>query len=234
MDNTKGLSDPDIVLLMQSIEETIDESDYVKEQKPVSYFKVLDALTDSKKACMSYTELERIAVDCGVVSTSENDHDAETVLEVDKMLKYFHDMGCLLWHSDEGLRDTVIVDAISYFVTPAARVVCNHAGSNDDPTIHDKDKVLLKLSKHVDYKPMVRTGITTTRLLRAMLVDADGSDTPDQIINNRVYLMVKYGLIVPLDHGSAPWPMSLLESKKFLVPALLQLSSGRSKEDGKH
>ena len=214
VDNTKDLEDPVIRQLMKEIESVIDESDYIKELKPLSYFKVLDTLNENKHNCITYDELKVIADSCGVAAT-----------QVDKMLEYLHDMGCLMWHKEEGLRDFVIIDPISYFVGPAARVVCNHSATKDDATIH-RDVILDKCRHRPDFKNMVDKGIASKNLLQILLAN-DLGKTTKATIENRLLLMGKFGLVVALE--PAPWPLSIIISEKFLIPALLKVSDDITK-----
>ena len=57
VDNTKGRSDPVIRGLMQSVEVVINESDYVRELKPLSYFRAIDAISGAKQHFLSYQEV---------------------------------------------------------------------------------------------------------------------------------------------------------------------------------
>ena len=204
------------------IEETTDQADYVKEEKPVGYFKVLDDLKQTKRNFVSYQELSNIANECGV----------STPIEVDKMLEYFHTVGVLMWHKDNVLRDVVILDPQTYFVQPITRVVCRHYVTADDATVHN-DVILsncrMKYSK--DFKDMMSKGIVSVKLLRALIVDAgsnQGSKTSDEIIDNRIHLMVKYGIIVLLDSDNTTWLASTSSTsadKRYLVPSTLRKSN---------
>ena len=111
-----------------------------------------------------------------------------------------------MWHDDEELRNTVILDPVRYFVTPATRVVCKHVPTEGDATKHSTESHrILRKRYPSDFTTMTDEGIISERLLKGFLDWDDGDDsnlTEYEETSNYVqlrHLMIKYGLIVPLD-----------------------------------
>jgi hypothetical protein len=183
INNTLGNRDSSVVKLMKKIEEKIDESSYVHVERPLSWFRVLDALKKRNLPFLQLKEVsEIIAVDCKIPSE-----------KIPLLLKFFHEMGILMWHDEETLRDVVVFDPIEYFVKPATTIICKHAPNHRDETSH-----LLEIHRKVrkmhvqEYREMTGHGIVTENLLKALLQSHE---------RNYPYIrqmMMKYGLLVPL------------------------------------
>ena len=109
---------------MSAIESVVKEADYVKEPRPLPWLKALDGLMATKKSYLPMTELTSIAIANGVEK------------DVISIFFYFlNELGLVLWLDDEGLRDVVILDIISFFVEPATRILFKPS----DSTIHHRN-----------------------------------------------------------------------------------------------
>ena len=117
----------------------------------------------------------------------------------------------LMWHEDPVLRDVVVMDPISFFISPATLVICKHKPTDEDPVyhsapIHDKARRFFK----DDFDDMVGKGLVSSRLLDLLLEDSG---------SNREYvikMMLKYGLITRLlQRRNGSFEIS------YLVPSLL-------------
>ena len=214
VDNKMGRNDSTVVDLMRVAEDVIKNSDYIHERKPLSYFKVIDEINQMKESYLSIDNVYTISDRYGLKGQSVTD-----------MLQYFHDIGLLLWHDEEGLRHTVIREPVEFFVTPAAKVICKHAPTDDDPMYH-----LLAVHKKCemefgqDFVEMRDKGIISERLLRGMLEEHLGQY--DQI----KLLMIKYGLLVPLVTG-ADDDSATVHTSDYVIPALLPIED-LSKQTG--
>ena len=159
VDNTLSRDDPTVRSMLSVIEDRIEHSDYVREEKPLSWLKVLDRLTDCKVSFMPYTAVVELTRGCGV-----------SAHELPLLLQFFHQMGILMWHADECLSDVVVLDPIAYFVTPATTVICKYLPTQHDPSYHIADvHEHCKLHLSYDFKKMVKQGVISEVLLRALL-----------------------------------------------------------------
>ena len=211
IDNTLGRNDEELQKMLSAVENVIDESDYVHAEQPLSWLQTLDKLKSRKESYVLYDEVVRIAKSCDVPSTM-----------VPKLLFFLHEMGMVMWHGDEGLRDVIILDPINYFVQPATIVICKHAPKKDDAIYHSLDihkKVKKKMKSEWD--SMVMFGIVGESLLDALLESY--SEHKDRIIK----LMLKYGLLVKivsalLSDGASAEERSFEELlTSYMAPALL-------------
>jgi GTPase SAR1 family protein len=233
VDNRRGRRDTTIGALMRAIEASMDDSDYVHAEHPLTWLRTIDRLTSSGQVYLSLHEVIEIATECGVAADA-----------VGALLTFLHEMGIVMWHSDPALRDVVILDPIAYFVAPATTIICKHMSSASDGTRHVVDAHKLCNKAHYDsWMRMVHTGVADRDLLLQLLSDC--GDQATVVLR----LMVKFGLLVPLDplsHGvnnehsasgnaelahsteeciSAVWTQQeLSRSCEYLVPALLPAS----------
>lgn len=209
VDNVEGRSDPTVVACMKDIEKVIDESDYVHKEQPLVYLQALDKMFLLKKAFLSFDEAAGVAIKCGV-----------PLAGVTHMLKLFHEMGMLMFHDEPELRNVVILDPISYFVSPVTLIICKHVPTDSDPTHHllDVHKMCRK-KKHAQWQKMTNYGVVDTDLLRLLLNEhADN-------VNQLVRLMTKFGLLVRLQSSDSNESASdMLDSDEYLVPALLPVN----------
>jgi hypothetical protein len=86
---------------------------------------VLDRLAAAKKSFLTLKEAEQAAVSCGMGKE-----------ELPNLLRFLHEMGALMWHEDEALRNVIILDAVQFFVQPVTLIICKHAPTANDPTLH--------------------------------------------------------------------------------------------------
>jgi len=126
-------------------------------------------------------------------------------------------MGELLWIDEDGLRDTIIMDPITFFVTPATRVIRKHTESEERGVIfsHQDDKQRECMRNYPrQWDTMVTTGIVQGNLLQALLGDHYG------VI---ISLMIKFGLIVEiLTQNESSDGKMIVQVKKYIVPSLLK------------
>ncbi|KAJ1434132.1 hypothetical protein B484DRAFT_429324 [Ochromonadaceae sp. CCMP2298] len=218
VDNTLGRGDPTTKQLLTHVERVISEAAYVKEEKPLVWLQVLDRLAAEKKSFLTLAEVEQAAAVCGMGKE-----------ELPALLRFLHEMGALMWHEDEALRDVVILDAVTYFVQPATLVICKHAPTATDPTLHllPQHKKCRK-ALPAEFRNMTEKGIVTGQLLQMLLGGEAG---------RIVTLMVKFGLLVPMQGeeeeggaggaggaggvGGAGGAGDLDPAQEYLVPALL-------------
>ena len=213
VNNLIGLEDETIVSLMNNIEDIAKNADYVKEPRPLYWLKAWDELLATKKSFLTLDEASTIAIENGVDERA-----------VHLFLLFLHEMGVVLWLNEEGLRDIVILDVITFFVEPATLIICNHISTPLDSTIHhQKIQTYCKKMFRKDWDQMITTGVLSQKLMEALL----GSNDQVQFrqIPVIVNMMLKYGLIVRLQQTS--YNKSKLEQQatqptdRYLVPALL-------------
>jgi hypothetical protein len=61
----------------------------------------------TEESFLSLREVQAIATSTGIPAE-----------DVPSLLRFLHEMGIIMWHKDEGLRDVVILDLIKYFMEP--------------------------------------------------------------------------------------------------------------------
>ena len=125
IDNTLSRDDPVMKSVMTAIESSMNDADYTHQLVPLSWMKTLDEVTNLKRSSITIEEYSSIASSCQVSSSDELD-----------LLRYFHEMGYLMWHDQPFLRDVIILDPIDFFVKPAALVICKHIQDGNDPSMH--------------------------------------------------------------------------------------------------
>jgi len=210
VDNKKGRdNDPQFQYMMRLIEERMDSAKYTHREVPLNWLKTMDAFKSTKKSFLSFTEVQSIAVSCGV----KRNH-------VEAFLRLLHEMGYLLWNEEPNLRELVILDAIEYLVKPATLVVCNLRGTaGDDLTRHNQPQHIAAAKNHRnEWSSLKNSGVLKKPLLQTLW--ADYVDETEHLLT----LMIKFGLLVPLDppdseDGEQVEAADLVE--QFVVPALL-------------
>jgi GTPase SAR1 family protein len=234
INNKEGRKDNMLINLMKIIEETMEKSDYVHEEKPLIWLKTVDTLRNLSKSFLTMKEMEEIAKSCEIPA-----------LLLPEFLLFLHEMGYLMWHNESELRDIIILDPITYFVKPSTLLICKHQPTEGDPTHH-----LLEIHKlcrkifYEDWHVMLEEGIVSNRLLNGLLQNYD-----DDHRHKVILLMRKHGLIVPLSfqineedkekevedgneiefEGKSKNPLDDEESiSLYLVPALLPSVSSLS------
>eukprot|EP01034_Spumella_vulgaris_P033105 gene33105-40852_t len=165
------------------------------------------------------SEVNAITTNCGLVET-----------DVVAFLHFLHEMGIVLWHDEPGLREVVILDAVSYFVTPITVVICKHSPDREDGTNHSmpSHKECQKMHS-TEWEQLTAKGVLTQVMLKILW--RAYSEHTDMLIR----LMIKFGLLIhlhmvqpPSDDTSALVVNS--DQTKYLVPALLPLAVLTSKD----
>jgi len=216
VDNRKSRKDTTVQKMMKLIEDIIDKSDYVHVERPLTWLQTMDKLTASGKAFLPLVEVEEIARQCDVPLSA-----------VPSLLSFLHEMGIVMWHDDVSLRDIVILDAVSYFVTPVTTIICKHLSTAIDTTRHVVDVHKKCRKQYYDaWMKMVHHGIVNTDIIGTLLQDC-GQHLPIVL-----HLMVKFGLIVPLQIAEQVYGVSKSHRmNEFLVPALLPSLSEAPEQD---
>ena len=214
--NKVGLRDDVVMDLMSAIEVVVKDAEYVKEPRPLTWLKALDELMATKKSYLPMTEASSIAIANGV----ERDG-------IPLFLSFLNEMGVVLWLNEEGLRDVVILDIINFFVEPATLIICNHISKPSDSTIHHKKiQETCKKKRAKAWDEMTQRGLVSRQLMEFLLSHkVEAGNIP--II---MHMMLKYGLIVRLEHVQGRTSKGQLlpsqPSEYYLVPALLPASEG--------
>lgn len=217
VDNTAGRSDPTMQKMMKAIEDAIDASDYAHSEQPLSWLQALDAINAKDVPYLAYADIVDVAASCDIPAAM-----------VPKFLRFLHEMGALMWHEEDELKDVVIMNPIAYFVTPATTVICKHAPTAEDHVYHSLEIHKKVKKQHMsDWEDMLNRGIISMVLLEALLESA----VP--VVEQRtriVQLMLKYGLLVQLeqsllsfgdDHAQVAAAGAAQTQLSFLAPALL-------------
>ena len=120
-----------------------------------------------------------------------------------------------MFHDEVSLRRDVIVKPIQFFVVPATLVVCKHVPTENDPTLHQLPIHLECMKKmRVQWQHFTTKGVLDHKLLLMLL--CDHAPNVQTIIN----LMLKYGLLVKLQHDPAS-SISDPPLLSYIVPPLL-------------
>ena len=208
----------DVILnLLDRIESVVKEADYVKEPRPLTWLKALDELLAAKKSFLSITEVSSIAIICGVEQGS-----------LSVFLTFLNEIGAVLWLDEEGLRDVVMLDIVTFFVEPATLIICNHISKPSDSTIHHKKiQEVCRKNRPTEWNEMTQRGLVSRSLMEFLLSHKVEASNMPIIIN----MMLKYGLIVKLERGldnisKGDLPPAQPPSTYYLVPALLPATVG--------
>jgi hypothetical protein len=215
VDNTLGHHDISIATLMRQLEGMLMDDPVVQQHKPLTWLQTIDKLVALRQPFLTLEEAENIATSTGIPAE-----------EVSNLLHFLHEMGTVMWHDEEMLRNIVILDPIKYFVEPVTRLICKHraqdgTGQQRDYSVHyekwHKDCQDYDYDKWLELK---EEGLLHDSILQVLLSDIDSSR---KLFLTR--LMVKIGLIVRLIAQTA----AEVDEVKYLVPALLP-RSGRDNE----
>jgi GTPase SAR1 family protein len=217
VNNKLGKKDPVISKLMISIEEIVSESNYIQEEIPFSWLQLIDVLKEMNKSFLTYQDLIEVTVESGCALKEK---------ELKPFLTFCNEMSILMWNNDEMLKNIIILDPIEYFVKPATIIICKHSiakphqhqagGSVSDSTLH-LTPIHKKSMKHFfeDWQCMIKYGIITEALVKALLHHYDYKE-------NIIYLMCKYGLLLPLYSILKAKSFHLMNNNRtYLVPSLL-------------
>ena len=191
--------------LRSEIERVIKDSECMKEPKPLAWFRAIDELTASTKSFLTLKEASKIATAHGIKEC-----------DVPVFLSFLNKMGEVLWLDEEGLRDVVILDVMTFFIEPASLIVCSHISNFSDSTNHLK-KIQLACSREFPLQwtemnsgGMVDRGLVDILLGKLVLVDN---------IPVVISMMLKYGLIVKDEVKRA----KTMESEQSIVPMVSEV-----------
>lgn len=209
VDNTAGRRDPVMSQIMTAVEYSIDASVYVHSEQPLSWLRAFDAINASNLPYLAYKDVVEVAESCDISAAM-----------VPTFLRFLHEMGVLMWHEEDGLKDVVIMNPIDYFVMPAATVICNHIPTVRDPAHHFLE-IHRKVKNHHlyarDWEIMLEEGRISKVLLEALLQ----GESPDQS-SCITQLMIKFGLLVQVDQmREAEFDGAAQMHSSFVAPALL-------------
>jgi hypothetical protein len=204
VDNRLGKKGPAMKHLMSVVHGVIDKAEYTHKEVPLTWFKAMDEMADTKKDCLSLQEVIFTSGCCGV---SEK--------EVPLLLSFLHDMGHLMWIDEPGLRDVVILDPVSYLVVPATIIICKLTPDHEDSTHHfmASHRECERMHKR-EWTMLKRDGVLSVKLLPILWESYQKQAEALQM------LMVKFGLLVPLRSEAAGGTIS-----QYLVPTLLAPAS---------
>ena len=220
VDCSQGQADPSIVNLMKVIEADILQSDYLNVERPLTFFKVLDKMNERKKTVsyLSLDEVTEMANKCKVGSDGL----------VEDMLRFFRDMGLVMWHEEPSLRKTVILDPVKFFVSPATNIVCQHR-EDEQGTVHSNE-LLKKARKRYpkDFEVMRNEGMISSTLLKFILHEYMKKETQSgELLFDRIEavmnLLTKYNLLVPMFDKVKEDELSVTIPHEYLVPSILPL-----------
>jgi hypothetical protein len=132
-------------------------------------------------------------------------------------------MNIVLWSDDVGLRETVIVNPISFFINPAATIICKLAPTEGDPTLHLSEvHRACQQSQPEQFADLVDNGLLHNSLLQPLLLDKCAGDV--KALETVVRLLVKYSLLVPMTEAApqaAPASAVIPGVKMYIAPLLL-------------
>jgi GTPase SAR1 family protein len=197
VDNTGKLSgggmDPVIKEMQSTVLEVVGREKYVNHKVPYTWLKTHEALLEQPNKSLQLEEVMHICSKNGMGTNL--DLNTETVL----MLKFFDQMGLIMYHDEKALKHLVVLDPARFLVEPASRVICQH-------DIHENDALLKTRSERPQQYKLLRQGILEREILEILW-----SDVVDR--HDLEMLMTKHQLIFPLtdDNGK----------DRFVVPTLL-------------
>eukprot|EP01038_Epipyxis_sp_PR26KG_P009644 gene9644-12984_t len=207
--NVYGAQDPIIRRLMNQVQAIISQSSYAKFQVSFTWLKSIDKLSSLKKSYFKKSDVLQIMEENGLSEAAEQD----------EALKFFREMGSILWLDDHDvLKDIIIFDIVDYLVNPITNIIRNHDFDINDGSIHP---LRISLGEfHSDWNRMIKTGQVTEPLLKHLL--SNYADNYDAIVE----LMILFDLMVLLlpNYQSSINPTSptaLHRYPVYLVPSLL-------------
>ena len=218
IDNTLSRDDPVMKSVMTTIESCMNDADYTHQLVPLSWMKTLDELTNLKRSSITIQEYSSIATSCKVSNSDEFD-----------LLRYFHEMGYLMWHDQPLLRDVIILDPIEFFVKPATLIICKHIQDGNDLRMH----FLPVHSKCRKMQFNKFNDLTTKGILNSSLLPILWEEFTKDRRTILLHLMCRYGLLVPLLYNTTDESSDVVtvpSSEKYLVPSLLSSSSNQYEE----
>lgn len=215
VNNKIGRKDVVFKDIMDTVQTVVSKEEYLKQKVPFSWFKVYDSLQEraAQEAYLSRSELLDLACHCGLPSQRSPFSSAQQDIadEADSMLKFFNQLGILMYHHDEALRDTIVLDAASYLVAPATEIIRDHS-------MHQPHEQARKSPK---WLKLMQDSVLDPSLLPLFWSKVDPEH--HQIL---VQLLVKFGLFVPLLNDKNQSGVSLsYRDNLYLVPSLLKPAS---------
>jgi hypothetical protein len=215
VDNKQGKDGPTLRHLMSVVHAAMDAAAYTHKEVPLSWLKVMDTMAAAGKDCLPLHEVVSIGAGCGVAEE-----------EVALLLTFLHDMGHLLWIDEPGLRDVVVLDPVSYLVTPATVIICKLTPDHEDSTHH-----FMAVHRECDkqhkreWSMLKQSGVLHTKLLPILWHQYEAHTA------SLLLLMVKFGLLVPLRGPGRKQQDPVAEATgadsvtQYLVPTLLSPAS---------
>jgi GTPase SAR1 family protein len=208
VDNTRGHQD-DVLKQMQSeVLKVVEREKYVKRKVYYTWLAAYKTLQEESKTkpFLKFEKVKDICSASGMGTHLELNH------ETDIMLKFFHQMGLIMYHDEKALKHLVILDPAKFLVEPASRVVCQiDIGESASFAPDEKRRVLMRKLK--SQKPHQYDDLRKGILHRQILWEFLWSDVVDNRDELEV-LMTKYQLMVPLANKDG-------NEDRFLVPGLL-------------
>jgi GTPase SAR1 family protein len=208
VDNKRGQEDDVLQQMQITVEEVLEREKYVKSKVPFTW---LGAYEDLQKETNSFLEFEKVKDICSVRGMGMPE-DLELNLETVGMLKFFHEMGLIMYHDEEALKDLVILNPARFLVEPASCVVCQLDVERSDDFSPDDERIRLITSLESE-KPHQYEDLRKGVLHRQILWDFLWKHVADNKEELEV-LMTKYQLMVPLANKDG-------NEDRFLVPGLL-------------
>jgi serine/threonine protein kinase/GTPase SAR1 family protein len=123
---------------------------------PINWLKVYDQLVALSSPSVSYSDVESIAGENGVLEA-----------ELLEMLQYMTDIGMLAWFDDGNLRNQVIIDVKKAFIEPISRILDDNSRNPDGSQKLRNDQLL-----------MLNRGMVTKDLLLDLIGQANMNLVP--------------------------------------------------------
>jgi hypothetical protein len=206
VDNTKNSADDSIDNMKAAVQECLKKEEYLKRKVPLPWLQTLDSVQATKQPHISLDAVMSIAEQRGLPVTQLPLED-----EVLRMLKYFSELGLLMYHNRPTLRHLVVLDTLRCLVNPASIVMCQH-------DIHMLEvHETARRSKSEAYRRLTTEGVLDKSLLQVLW--ADCRDISEEVAE----LMVLYGLMVPLLEKAQG------AFNQYLVPSLLPAVAAEAK-----
>lgn len=204
VNNVLGRGDEEVLRLSASIEATMKAMPSTRQIVPLPWLAALDELQAAGTGSFSLTAATEIAVNAGVAH-----------VDIVSWLSFLKEMGILLWLDETGLRDIVIMDAISFLVAPATLIICQHTAlSAFEATVH-QEAVHRECAQRYpsDWIALVQSALLSERLLPVLWQKYWSHK--DKLL----MLMTKYGLLVPFFQSEEEESAGI--ARTHLVPSLL-------------
>ena len=179
--------------LRSQISSTIRANGNVKQPVPFSWISLLDALRNLSKTSQitKFSDVMAIAKECGfptnpVVSIS---------MEASQALKYFHNLGYLVFYNEKDLHDLIILEP-QWLINNITVIIRDHTH------LHPQEIDATLMSEF----PVFWDAFINEGKINALLLTRLWPDVNEKALK---HLMIKFGLLVQLSKGD------------YLVPALL-------------